>query len=517
MTEPQTRSPSFLGRVERFGNALPDPIFIFFWLILFLVIASQLAAMNGYSAVHPATGDTVTAVSLLSTENIRRLLVDMGKTLTGFAPLGLTLVVMLGSGVAERSGLFSAAMRAGLRQAPKALMTPLIVFIALNASLAPDAAYVVLIPLAGVFYASVGRHPIAGICAAFAGVSGGFAASLVPGQMDALILGLTESAVQASALHPGWTANIAGNWYFMAAMVFLFTPVGWLVTDRIVEPRLGPWRETAEAPVHAHEGALSEAEKKGLGRAGLVTLALIGVWAAMTLLPGGPLRDESTGAEDPLRPFYDSLVAFTFIWFLLAGAVFGQVVGTVKSHRDIAKMMTQAMADMAPYIALAFGAAHFVAMFGWSNLGAILAIDGARALEASGLPAPALLAALVLMTAALNLLIGSASAKWAAIAPIMVPMFMLLGVSPEMTTAAYRTGDSVTNIITPVMAYFPLVLAFARRWDPNFGLGGLMANMLPYSGLFLLASLAMAVGWAALGVPPGPGAEVSYILPTPVP
>ena len=504
-----------LGVIEKVGNRLPDPVVIFVWMIAALFLGSMVAAGLGVSALNPVTGETLAAVSLATSENLRRLFVDMPRTLTSFAPLGFVLTVMLGAGVAERTGLFSAAMRASVSKAPKALLTPIIIFTAIIANHAADAAYVVLIPLAGVVFAAAGRHPVAGIAAAFAGVSGGFSANIFPGHLDALLLGITEPA--ARLLDPTWTANIAGNWWFILGMTVVFTPLGWWVTDKIVEPRLGPW--VSAAPVEAAESeaeieAASARERKGLIWAGLGAVVVIGLWAAMTLGPAAPFIDAEGGPGERLTPFYSSLVAGFFLLFLVCGVAYGAAVGTVKTQGDVVRLTGQSMAEMGPYIVLAFVAAHFVAMFNWSNLGAIIAIHGAEGLRASGLPLPLLLTAIVLLTATINIFIGSASAKWAALAPILVPMLMLLGVSPEMTTAAFRMGESTTNIITPLMVYFPLILGFAQRYQPDFRVGSLMAVMVPYSLTFLVAGLVMVLGWTALDLPLGPGASVDYVLPT---
>ncbi|WP_128893219.1 AbgT family transporter [Erythrobacter sp. HKB08] len=520
---PQTQK-GILGWIERSGNKLPDPVFLFFWLIAGLVVISIIASLLGWSAAHPteldeATGQAriIEATSLLSAENIQRLWVEMPKTFTHFHPLGYVLVVMLGAGVAERAGLFGTAMRAGVRNAPKALLTPIVVFVGMMGNLAADAAYVVLIPLAGIIFHAAGRHPVAGIAAAFAGVSGGFSANLLPGQLDALLFGITEASVET--VFGDFTANIAGNWYFIAAMTFVFLPVIWYVTDRMIEPRLGPWDPSRAK----HDGAgeqtdrpLTDGEKKGLRMAGLAVLGIVALWLVFTFGPGTPLINEDATPEARLTPFYQSLVAGFFLLFLLAGWAYGKGAGTITDHRSLVKMMSGAMEDLAYYLVLAFAAAHFVAMFAWSNLGLILAVEGADFLGSSGLPAWALLAAIILVSALLNIFVGSASAKWALLSPVLVPMLMLLGISPEMATAAYRVGDGATNIITPLMVYFPLILIFCQRWDKDFGLGSLAATMLPFSIGLLVAGLAMTIGWVVLDLPLGPGASVFMEVPTTV-
>ena len=521
-----------LGWVERTGNKLPDPVFIFFYLILALVVVSIIAAMAGVSALHPTAIDEATgaalridAVSLLAPENIQRLWVEMPKTFTHFHPLGYVLVVMLGAGVAERSGFFAAGMSKAVKSAPKALLTPVVALVAMIGNHAADAGYVVLIPLAGILFAAAGRHPLAGIAAAFAGVSGGFSANISPGQLDALLFGITEEAVGASALDPTWTANIAGNWYFITAMTVLFLPIIWYVTDKIIEPRLGPWKggttagagDTADVAIPGDEQA-----GKGLRHAGLAALFVIALWLVMVFAPGTPLIDEAACDAIPaencsihtqLAPLYQSLVAAFFLLFLLTGWAYGRAAGTIKDHRDLVNMMAESMKDMGYYLVLAFAAAHFVAMFGWSNLGLITAVHGAAGIESTGLPLPLVLGLMVLFAALLNLFVGSASAKWALLAPILVPMLMLLGISPEGATAAYRVGDSATNIITPLMVYFPLILVFAQRWQKDFGLGSLTAMMLPYSVWLLISGTLLIVAWVYLGIPLGPDAPVGYTLP----
>ncbi|MCC7536936.1 MAG: AbgT family transporter [Deltaproteobacteria bacterium] len=503
----------WLGTIERIGNALPDPVFLFLYLVLALVAISLVASWLGWSVVHPSSRETVVATSLLAPANLQKLLVEMPTTFSHFHPLGYVLTVMLGAGVAERTGLFAAAMRLAVQGAPRMLLTPAVAFAAMMGNLAADAAYVVLVPLAGALFAAAKRHPVAGIVAAFAGVSGGFSANLVPGQLDALLFGITQSA--AVTVQPGWQANIAGNWYFIAAMLAVFLPVIWWVTDKVVEPRLGKWEpaEGAAEEKSAASGPLTAAERKGLRAAAVATLLVVALWVLMVVGIGTPLYDEAAASEARLTPFYRSLVAGFLVLFLAAGWAYGAVAGTARGHRAIVKMMSESMAELAYYLVLAFAAAHFVAMFQWSNLGLIFAVNGAETLRATGAPAPVLVGGIVLLTALVNLFVGSASAKWALLAPVLVPMMMLLGISPEATTAVYRVGDSVTNIITPLMVYFPLVLAFCQRWIPGYGLGSLMASMIPYSGWLLLVGLALAVGWVALELPLGPDANVGWSAP----
>lgn len=536
MASSQATRKGFLGWVERTGNRLPDPVFIFVYLIAALLVVSVICALVGVSADHPTqltdSGEPqiVRAISLLAPDNIQRLWVEMPATFTHFHPLGYVLVVMLGAGVAERSGLFASAIRAAVRGAPKTMLTPLVALVAMLSNHAADAGYVVMIPLAAIIFASAGRHPLAGIAAAFAGVSGGFSANVAPGQLDALLFGITETAYTASSIDAGWGVNIAGNTYFIIALLLLYLPVIWFVTDRVIEPRLGTWKP---GPEHAHEyghedDPLTGEQLKGLRMAGLAVLGVVGLWTFMTLGPGTPLyltdadyaatgMSASQIAEqqwfDRLGPLFRSLVAGFLVLFLAAGWAYGAAANTINNHRDLVAMMSEAMKDMGYYLVLAFAAAHFVAMFGWSNLGLISAVHGADAIRASGLPLPIVLGLLVILTGVLNLFVGSASAKWALLAPVFVPMLILLGISPEGATAAYRVGDGATNIITPLMVYFPLILVFAQRWQKDFGLGSLTATMIPYSIWMLTLGVALMMIWVLLGLPLGPGAPAGIELP----
>jgi aminobenzoyl-glutamate transport protein len=516
-----------LGLVERAGNLLPEPTMIFVWLIGILMVLSAVASWFGLSASLNYTGEeapqwgelkdgvlTYRASSLFAEENVARLLTEMPRTLTGFAPLGLVLVIILGAAVAERVGLFSALIRASLRKAPRVLLTPIVAIIGMVSHHASDAAYVVFIPLAAIIFAAAGRHPLAGLAAAFAAVSGGFAGNITPGQLDVQLFAFTQEA--ARIIEPGWTMNPLGNWWFILAIVFLFTPIIWFITDRIVEPRLGAWGGEPDEEIKAElaKSAITPAERRGLRFAGLAAVAIVLGFTLLATWPGyTPLIDETKDGTAQLQPFYAALVAGFFLLFLGTGVAYGAGVGTVKSYRDVLPMMQEGIRTMAPYIAFVFFAAHFVAMFNWSRLGPILAIDGALMLRAMDLPAPLLLVSVVFLSSFLDLFIGSAAAKWSALAPVVVPMFMLLGISPEMTTAAYRMGDSYTNIMTPLMSYFPLILAFARRWDGSVGVGSLLAMMLPYALSFMVVGVAMTVGWVALDLPLGPGAQAYYVSP----
>ena len=530
-----------LDRIERLGNALPDPVVIFLWLMAALVGVSVVAAAAGVQATHPLSGATIAAQSLLSADNVRRLLTDMPDTFVRFPPLGLVVVVMLGAAVAERSGLFGALIGRAVRGAPRALLTPATFAIALLSHHASDAAYVVLIPLAAIVWHEAGRHPLAGVAVAYAGISGAFAGNLLPGQFDALLLGITQGAAQM--LEPRRMLNPLGNWWFTAALGLLLLAVAWPVTERVVEPRLRALRPNGDAlallPGAADagaavapagvgaagvvgtpgilgtavaSGALRESQRRGLRHAGLAAAVVVAGFAVLRAWPGyAPLMDAQAAGPARDAPFYRALIAGFMLLFLVSGWAYGRAMGTIRTHRDVVRMMVEGLRDLAPYLVIAFFAAHFIAMFAWSNLGPILAIQGAAWLGTLAMPSAALLVTLLLVASVFDLLVGSASAKWSAMAPIAVPMLMLLGVSPEMTTAAFRVGDSIFNIVTPVASNFVLVLVMCQRWVRGFGVGSLIAMMLPFSLAFGVAGLLLVALWAGIGLPVGPDAPSAYL------
>ncbi|MEQ1864166.1 MAG: AbgT family transporter [Micropepsaceae bacterium] len=511
-TLPAGARSRFLDRVERLGNALPDPVFIFLIIIAIVIAISVFGAMGQWSAVNPVTGEMLLAKSLLTEENLQKLFVDMPRTYTGFTPLGLALTVMLGAGVAERSGLFSSLLRAGLSNVSKAILTPTVFVLGMLTTHAVDAGYLVYIPLAGLIFAAAGRHPVLGLAVGFAGTGVGLSGNLFPGQYDVLILGITESG--ARVIQPDWTMNPLGNWWFGLGIATLFTALAWIIAERVVGPRLGAWNGDNGAGELA-AAALTATERRGLAAAALAALAIVALFAALTLWPGfTPLYDEAATPAQRLTPFYRSLTAGFFLLFFACGWAYGSASGSIKSHRDVVAMMGKGLEGMVPYLVLIFFGAHFVAMFGWSNLGPLTAIVGAEQLRAMNAPPALLLPMLTTMSAWLDFLIASGSAKWTAMAPVATPMMMLLGISPEMTTAAYRVGDSVTNLISPLNPYFVLVLAFCQRWVADFRLGTLLALMLPFAVAFFLGGVVLTATWVALELPVGPGASVAYHLPS---
>ncbi|HUP49316.1 MAG TPA: AbgT family transporter [Thermoanaerobaculia bacterium] len=492
----------FLGIIERTGNALPHPSTLFLIAALLVVLLSAIVARFDVSVTHPGTGTTVSVVSLMTVEGLHRILTGLVGNFTGFAPLGTVLVAMLGIAVAEGSGLIAAALKLLVLSAPRRLLTFAVVLAGVLSNTGGEVGYVLLLPLSAMIFLAVGRNPLAGLAAAFGGVSGGYSANLLLGTIDPLLAGLSQEA--ARLIDPAYLVNPACNWYFMAASTFLIAGAGTFVTERIVIPRLGDYKGTETAA--AMEG-ITPQEKRGLLAALLAALAFVGFLFAGTFPADGFLRDPTTG--DLLHsPFMRGIVAFIFFAGVLTGLAYGLVAGTIRNDSDVMRSMAKSMETLGAYLVLTFFAAQFVAFFNWTNLGLVVAVEGAAILKASGLGPIPLMIAFVILSATINLTMGSASAKWAIMAPVFIPMFMLLGYSPELTQVTYRIGDSVTNVISPMMSYFALIVAFIQRYDPRAGIGTLVATMLPYSVVFFLVWTALLIVWTLLGLPLGPGAPM---------
>lgn len=492
----------FLSLVERVGNALPHPATLFLLFAVAVILISDLAVRVGLEVQHPGTGETIRPFSLLSIQGLHMILTRMVTNFTGFAPLGTVLVALLGIGVAEGTGLIGAVLRLLVLSAPKRILTMVIVFAGVMSNAGGEIGYVLLVPLAATIFLAVGRHPLLGLAAAFAGVSGGYSANLLLGTVDPLLAGLTQEA--ARILRPEYSVNPACNYYFMFASTFLITAVGTWVTEKIVAPRLG---EYAGEGSGASLEKLSSAERRGLRFALLAALLLTAVLLWGTVPSDGFLRDLKTGGLLH-SPFLSGIVAFIFLAGALLGIAYGCGAGTLKSDADVMKSMGNAMATMGSYLVLVFFASQFVAYFNWTNLGVIVAVNGAQVLKAVGFSGIPLLVSFVMLAAIINLSMGSASAKWAIMAPVFVPMFMLLGYTPELTQVAFRIGDSVTNVISPMMSYFALIVAFIQRYDSKAGIGTLVATMLPYSVAFFFVWTLLLIAWYLLGLPLGPGARI---------
>lgn len=508
-TEKKTFITKILDKVERAGNKLPDPAILFFVLMLIIWGLSAIFSTFEFAEIDPTTGNAIQIHNLLTSAALAKFLSGMVTTFTSFAPLGIVLVAMLGVGVAEHSGFINAGLKSMLQVTPKSFLTPALILVAIVSHTATDAGYVLVIPLGAVIFYAAGRHPIAGIAAAFAGVSGGFSANFIPSGIDPLLQGFTQSA--ARIIDPAIQINPLNNWYFTAASSILIVTIGWYITDKIVEPRLKKVPVKVEEGEEVEMGALDAKEKKAFYLACVVMiLSLAGLffWAAPA---DSALRDADGEITSFAAPLMQSIVPLIFIIFLIPGVVYGMAAKTFKSTKDIIDSMTKSMSGMSYYIVMAFFCALFIDAFAKSNLGALLALKGASGLQALNMPAEITIIGIIILTASVNIFIGSASAKWALIAPIMVPMLMQLGISPDLTQASYRVGDSVSNIITPLMPYFPLVVVYCQKYVKDTGIGTLVSTMIPYSiAFFILWTIFLLIYWA-LGIPLGLQASYEYL------
>ncbi|MBA2661636.1 MAG: AbgT family transporter [Bradymonadaceae bacterium] len=501
-----------LERVADIGNKLPDPLTLFVIMAALVVVVS--AVFSGASAeVMQRSGavELKTVQSLLSWDGIRWMFLKAIDNFTGFAPLGPVLTVMIGIGVAERTGFITMGLRILVGSVPPSLITATLVFASVMSSMVADAGYIVLTPLGAMLFAGLGRHPIAGLAAAYAGVSGGFSANLLITGLDPMLARLTGQAAQS--IDPSYVVNATANYYFLVASTVLITIVGTLVTTRIVEPMLGKWDPSqASVEIEPPEEPTARERKAFFIAMGVASLVGLGIFL-LGFIESSPLRD-AIKPEDPpiesLHSFFESIEVLITLLFIMPGIVYGVLVGLVKNDRDVAAMASDSMGTMGAYIVLAFVAGQFVAYFNWTNLGAVSAVHGADLLKNIGLTGIPLLIAFLAVSALMNIFVGSASAKWAFMAPIFVPMLMMMGFSPEVVQAAYRVGDSITNIITPLMPYLPIIIVFAQRYVKDIGIGTILSTMLPYSVAFGFFWVIMLIVWMLTGIPLGPGVSTTY-------
>lgn len=498
-----------LGTIETVGNKLPDPAMLFLFSLFAVWILSALLAPIAFSEIDPRSGDPIQVNNLLTGAALASFLSSMVTIFTGFAPLGVVLVAMLGVGVADEAGFFNTSIKLMLAKTSKKLLTPMVILVGLISHSAVDAGYVLVIPLGGIIFYAAGRHPIAGIAAAFAGVSGGFSANPVPSALDPLLQGFTQPAAQI--IDPSVLVNPLGNYFFTAASSLLIIVLGWVITDRVIEPRLHATTPVDDDAERAPEMSTIDPKERTAFWWALAVMVLGLVALVLVLLPAdSPFRDASGSLNSFSAPIMQSIVPLIFLLFLIPGVVYGYKAGVYKTSKDMVDAMTKSMSGMAYYIVMAFFCALFVHAFGASNIGALLALKGASVLKALALPGPVTIFGIIFLTAFVNLFVGSASAKWALLAPIFVPMLMQVGISPELTQAAYRVGDSSSNIVTPLMPYFPLVVVYCQRYVKKTGIGTLTSIMLPYALTFLVVWTLFLILYWTVGIPLGLGASYGY-------
>ena len=505
----------WLNGIEVIGNRLPHPIALFAALAGIIVVISAICSALGVSATGELISNgelqetTITTVSLLTKEGLTYMLTNAVNNFTTYAPLGMVLVAMLGVGVAEHSGLINALLKSAVKVTPAKLITPVVVFLGVMSNIASDAGYVILIPLGAMIFRAYGRHPMAGLAAAFAGVSGGFSANLLIGTLDPLLAGITQTAV--TIIDPNYEVAVMGNYFFLVASTFLITILGTFITDKIVEPRLGAFSGQVEGEEDDTLTTITDKERKGLRNAGLVALLYVAVIVIACVLPDSFMLNENGQLfGSPASPFVNGIVVLIAFLFMLPGIAYGKTVGTFTKEDGACNAMSKSMASMGSFLALAFVSAQFINYFNYTKLGTIIALAGANFFKSINIGLIPLMVIFVLFSAFMNLFMGSASAKWNILAPVFVPMFMLLGYSPELCQLAYRIGDSCTNIITPMMTYFAVIITFAQRYDKKAGIGTITATMIPYSVAFLICWTLLMVIWLTLGLPIGVGTGLFY-------
>lgn len=499
---------SFLNSIEVVGNKLPHPVTIFLILVGIVVVVSEIVARTGepitYYDAKAKKDVTVQVISLLNAEGIRFMFNSAVNNFTTYAPLGTVLFAMLGVGLAEEVGLINAVLKKVVLSTPKRFITAVVVLMGVMSNIAADAGYIVLVPLGAIVFLSFGRHPIAGLAAAFAGVSGGFSANLLIGTLDPLLAGITNEAIKVGG--SDLTIQPTANYYFLFVSTFLLTIVGTIVTERIIEPRLGEYKGT-----HTTDSMdLSTEEKKGLRAAGLAMLVFIIVMAFLTIPPDAIMKTaKEEGAVKTLNEYmHAGFIPTITLFFLLPAIAFGVAAGKIKNDKDVVKGVSKAMNTMGSFLVLAVTSSQFINLFNYTKLGTLLAINGANFLESVGFTGFPLILAFIIVSAFINLFIGSASAKWAIMAPVFIPMLMRLGISPAFAQLAYRIGDSSTNIISPLMTYFAVIITFAQKYDEDAGIGTLISSMIPYSIAFLVSWTALLGVWYVIGLPIGPGAFI---------
>jgi len=493
----------FLTVVEKGGNALPNPSTLFALFAILTIIASSVAYYFNLQAVHPVTGEVIKVVNLLSENGLKKIFLEMVKNFTNFAPLGIVLVALLGLGIAEGSGLINSVIRIFVLSSPKSLLTFIIVFTGVLSNMASTVGYVLLIPLAGVVFLAVKRHPIVGMAAAYAGISGGYSANLFIGTIDPLLAGLSQEA--ARIIDPQYLVNPTSNYYFMFVSTFLISISGTWVTEKIVEPRLGKYNGNV---IPEKIEPLSFEEKRGVKFTiftfvALLSLILVGIYPE-----NGILRGENNGILN--SPIIEGVVSLLFIVAALLGIAYGIGSRKFKNDNDVIKSMDSSMKSVSTYLVLVFFASQFVSYFNWTNLGLIIAIEGANFISHLGVGLIPLMIIFILLSGFINLFMGSASAKWALMAPIFVPMFMLLGYSPELTQVGFRIGDSVTNVISPMMSFFALIIVYFQKYDEKAGIGTIISTMLSYSIVFFVLWTLMLIVWLFFNIPLGPNSGLYY-------
>lgn len=489
-----------LGTIERVGNALPHPFILFLIISAALVLIAAILAAAGVSVTNPTTDEVVAVKSLLNKDGLSWFMTSMVSNFSSFAALGVVLAMQMAIGVAEGSGLLTTAMRRAILGVPMWLLTAAVLFLGINGSIASEASIVFIPPLAATAFWAAGKHPLAGLIAGYAAVNAGFTANVMITATDALLYPVTQEVAQT--INPAYTTTAANNWYFMIVSCIVLTVVGVFVNNKIIAPRLGEYKGTEVD----NERDATPIERKGLRNAGIFSIIYIGIILLGTIPKNGFLR----GADGTVLngPFITGLVGFLILYFILVGVVYGKTVGAFKTASDVPKMMADSLTSLTSYIVLVFVIAQFIQIFSYTNLGTVIAVTAANFLKSAGFTGIPMVICIILITTFVNFFMTSGTAKWYIFAPIFVPMFMMLGYSPEFAQVIYRIGDSCTNPITPIYPYLPMIIGMAAKYDKKAGMGTIISMMLPYSVAFLVVWIVLVIAWMLLGLPLGPGAVV---------
>ena len=524
-----------LDGIERIGNKPPEPFTLFLGLFLITGAISTAMAIAGVSVAIPGSDEIVTIKGLFTGEGMAWLTTTMGENYIGFPPLATVLPILLAVGVAEKSGMLAAAVRVAFGSSPRWLLPYAVGFVGVVGSIMADSAFIIIPPLAALVFKAAGRHPMAGLIGGFAATGAGYSTSIVPTSLDALFAGITTSVMETLPGIEYQAVNPVSNYYFNIVASIMLAIIAGFIIDKLIEPnmvRKGVPRDYVDATtqgldkkyqasdvdysensVSAEEieaaqkevsPTLEPAEKRGLLWALLSALALTAVILVSVLIPDSPWRNEEGGFL-PKSPLLSSIVFIVFAYFMLMGVVYGIVVGTIRSMNDVVRMMAQSIIDMMSFLILAFILGQFIALFNWTGIGSWIAVAGASGLEAIGLTGFAAIIGFMLLASVLNLFIVSGSSMWTLMAAVFVPLFALLGYEPAFIQAAFRVGDSATQVITPLNPYMIVLLGLVRRYEPNAGLGTVISRMFPFVIPFWLAWAALLALWYFLDLPLGPG------------
>lgn len=492
----------FLNIVEKVGNRLPDPSILFFLMCLGLAVLTWIISFFSITVKHPGSGDTIAIKSILSSDGLSMILNDAIKNFSEFPALGLVLAVMLGIGVSEKTGYFDKLMIQVVHKAPKKIIIPVIILVGILGNAAGDAATIVLPPLTAMVFIKLGYHPIAGLAMAYASALGGFSANVMIGMSDALLYAFTEPA--AKIVSDNVHVNVAMNWYFIAASIIVLLPAVYWVTMRFVIPRLGTYNTSnSDIKVDEENKGLTPEENKAVFWANISFFAMIALLILLAIPQNSFLRNAKTGSLLNDAPIINGVGLIILVLFLVPGLVYGIKMKVFHNSKDLGKMLADSMGSMGSFIVIVFFAAQLLAFLEWSNLGVIVAVKGASLLQ--GQNGIVLILGIIILSALINLLIGSASAKWGILAPIFIPMLMLVGFHPAFTQMLYRIGDSISNPITPMMPYLPLLLSYAQKYDKRMKLGSLLSSLMPYTIILSIVWPLFMIIWYLLGWPLGPG------------